>query len=125
LLAQALHAQGRDSEAVAVSDVTPAEDDVSAHVHLSAARAGALASVGRLEEAELLAREAVERARTTDFLVMRGDAVGELAGILQRTGRAAAAGELLEEALDLYRQKQHRVAIDRIERAITSLVPRT
>jgi tetratricopeptide (TPR) repeat protein len=125
LLAQALHAQGRDSEAVAVSDVTPAEDDVSAHVHLSAARAGALASVGRLEEAELLAREAVERARTTDFLVMRGDAVGELAGILQRTGRAAAAGELLEEALELYRQKQHRVAIDRIERAITSLVPRT
>jgi predicted ATPase/DNA-binding SARP family transcriptional activator len=124
LLAQALHAQGRNGEAVAVSDVTPADDDVSAHVHLSAARAGALASVGRLEEAELLAREAVERARTTDFLVMRGDAVGELAGILRRTGRAAAAGDLLEEALELYRQKQHRVAIARTERVITSLVPR-
>jgi predicted ATPase/DNA-binding SARP family transcriptional activator len=125
LLAQALHAQGRHGEAVAVSDVTPAEDDVSAHVHLSAARAGALASVGRLEEAELLARDAVERARTTDFLVMRGDAVSELADILRRTGRGAAAGGLLEEALELYRRKQHRVAIDRTVKAITSLVPRT
>src|SRR4029077_8867936 len=70
LLAQTLHLQGRDDEAVAISEVTPAEDDVSAHVHLFAARARALAAVGRGAEAELLAQDAVERARKTDFLVM-------------------------------------------------------
>ena len=122
LLAQALHVQGRDEEAVAVSDVTPADDDVSAHVHLSGARARALASVGRLEEAERLARAAVERAAQTDFLTMWGDAVTDLASVLRRSGRIDEARRLLGEALELYGQKQHLVSIGRTEDLLRVLV---
>jgi Flp pilus assembly protein TadD len=122
LLAHSLHVQGRDREAVAVSDVTPAEDDVSAHVHLSGARARALASVGRLDEAELLARAAVERAEATDFLAMWGDALSDLASVLRRANRVAEARSLLTAALELYRQKQHLVAIDRTEDLLRVLV---
>jgi DNA-binding SARP family transcriptional activator len=122
LLAQALHVQGRDEEAVLVSDVTPAEDDVSAHVHLSGARARALASVGRLEEAERLARAAVARAEQTDFLAMWGDALSDLASVLRQSNRAAEARRRLGEALELYRQKQHLVAIRRTEDLLKILV---
>jgi predicted ATPase/DNA-binding SARP family transcriptional activator len=122
LLAQALHAQGRDEEAAAVSDVTPAEDDVSAHVHLLTARARALAAVGRQEEAEVLAQRAVERARKTDFLVMHGDALSALAEVVQRNGNAAEAKALLEEALQLYRAKEHLVSTKRCQNFLTKLV---
>jgi DNA-binding SARP family transcriptional activator len=122
LLAQALHVQGRNDEAVAVSDLTPAEDDVSARVHLFGARARALASVGRLDEAERLARDAVQRARTTDFLVMSGDADSDLAAVLLVAGRVDEARGLLEEALEAYRQKQHLVAIDRTGNLLETLV---
>ncbi|NUR78032.1 MAG: hypothetical protein HOQ28_17305, partial [Thermoleophilia bacterium] len=121
LLAQALHAQGRDEEAVEVSDVTPAEDDVSAHVHLFTARARALAAVGRREEAELLAQNAVERARKTDFLVMHGDALSALAEALLGNGNAAEARAVYAEALELYRAKQHLVSIARTENLLANL----
>jgi len=124
LLAQALHLQGRDDEAVVVSDVTPAEDDVSAYVYLCAARAPALAAVGRGDEAELLARDAVERARKTDFLAMRGDALSALAEVLHGRGRTAEAERLLVQALDLYRAKQHLVATRRTEDLLEALVGR-
>jgi Flp pilus assembly protein TadD len=122
LLAQALHLQGRDDEAVMVSDLTPAEDDVSAHVHLSGARARALASVGRLPEAESLGREAVARAETTDFLAMWGDALSDLASVLRQADRVDEARSLLGEALELYTQKQHLVAIRRTEDLLRVLV---
>jgi predicted ATPase/DNA-binding SARP family transcriptional activator len=124
LLAQALHVQGRDDEAVAVSDLTPAEDDVSARVHLFGARARALAAVGRLDEAERLARDAVERARTTDFLVMAGDALCDLAAVLLVAGQIDETRSLLEEALQAYTQKQHLVAIDRTGNLLKTLVTR-
>jgi class 3 adenylate cyclase/tetratricopeptide (TPR) repeat protein len=122
LLAQALHAQGRDEEAVAVSDVTPADDDVSAHVHLSAIHARALAATGRFEEAEQIGLRAVERARSTDFLVMRGDAMRDLADVLLRRGRPDDARRLLEQALRLYRRKQHEVAVRKTKESLTTLV---
>jgi predicted ATPase/DNA-binding SARP family transcriptional activator len=121
LLAQALHLQGRHEEAVAVSDITAAEDDVSAHVHLSGARARALASVGRLDEAEELARLAVDRARQTDFLVMWADALCDLAEVIRQRGGTAPARGLLEEARDLYRRKQHLVATRRTEDLLAAL----
>jgi predicted ATPase/class 3 adenylate cyclase len=122
LLAQALHVQGRDDEAVAVSDLTPAEDDVSAAVHLFGARARALAAVGRLDEAERLARDAVRRAQTTDFLVMAGDASSDLAAVLLLAGRVDEARNLLEAALQAYKQKRHLVAIDRTGNLLGTLV---
>jgi predicted ATPase/DNA-binding SARP family transcriptional activator len=122
LLARALRVQGRNDEAVAVSDLIPAEDDVSARVHLFGARARALASVGRLDEAERLARDAVQQARTTDFLGMAGDAYCDLAAVLRVAGRGDEARSLLEEALQAYKQKRHLVAIDRTENLLETLV---
>jgi DNA-binding SARP family transcriptional activator/tetratricopeptide (TPR) repeat protein len=122
LLAQALHAQGRDEEAAAVSDVSLQEDDVSAHVHLFTARARALAAIGRREEAERLAENAVELARKTDFLVMHGEALTALAEVLRENGSPAEARALLNEALELFRAKQHLVSSKRTEDLLTKLV---
>ena len=113
LLAQALHAQGRDEEAVAVTDGAPAEDDVSAQVHLFSARAKALGHVGRLAEAERLARDAVALAETTDFLVMWGDALSDLAEVLCVAGRPDEAAPPLQDALRLYERKGSVVAAAR------------
>jgi tetratricopeptide (TPR) repeat protein len=121
LLAQALHAQGRDSEAVAVTELTPAAADVSAQVHLRAARANALARVGRVEEAVELGRDAVARARETDFLVMCADALYDLADVLQHAGRAAEARSLLDEAAALYETKGNTVSMHRARGVITVL----
>ena len=122
LLAQALHRQGRDEEAAEVSDLTPQEDDVSAHVHLFTARARALAAIGRREEAERLAQNAVERARKTDFLAMHGDALTALAQVLEGNGSRGEARVLLREALELFQAKQHLVSIRRTEVLLTKLV---
>ena len=47
-------------------------------------QARVLARRGQLDDAEALAREAVSLAEQTDFLVYRGDALVDLAYILQR-----------------------------------------
>jgi hypothetical protein len=91
-------------------------------VHLSSARALALASVGRLDEAEQLAVEAVERAWETDFLVMWADALCDLAEVRRLAHGATAATPLLRQALDLYGRKQHSVAIRRTEDLLVALV---
>ena len=121
LLAQALHAQGDDSGAVAVTELVPPEDDVSAQVHLHAARAKALAAVGRLDEAEVLGRDAVARASVTDFLVMCGDALSDLAEVLKRAGRPREAAALAEEALELYLRKGNVVASRKAQDVLASL----
>jgi DNA-binding SARP family transcriptional activator len=123
LLAQALHAQSRDEEALAVTELgelAPATDDVSAQVHLKAARAKVLARVGGIAEAEGLAREAVALARTTDFLVMWGDALADLAEVLRHAGRPGEAVPLLEEALQLYERKGNTVSAGRVRELLAT-----
>jgi tetratricopeptide (TPR) repeat protein len=121
LLAQALHAQGDDVEAVAVTEVAAPEDDVSAQVHLRSARAKALAAVGRLDEAEALGRDAVARASTTDFLVMCADALRDLAEVLLRSGRLPEAAALAEEAHGLYTRKGNVVASRKVQETLATL----
>jgi tetratricopeptide (TPR) repeat protein len=121
LLAQALHAQGRDAEAVAVTELTPGTHDVSAQVHLRAVRAKALGRVGRVDEAEELGRDAVARARESDFVVMWGDALCDLADVLEHAGRAAEALPLLDEAVQLYDTKGNIVAAERARHARDAL----
>ena len=70
-----------------------------------AARALALARLGRLEEAETFAREAVGYAEGTEFLDYHADALLVLAEVLRLAGRPEEAASALEEAVALYERK--------------------
>jgi tetratricopeptide (TPR) repeat protein len=108
LLAQALYAQGRDEEGLRFSELSEevaAPEDLSAHVQWRSARAKLLARGGRLEEGEALAREAVALAELTDFLVVHGDALVDLAEVLRLAGRGDEAVPALEDAIRLYDRK--------------------
>jgi Flp pilus assembly protein TadD len=116
-LADALYAQGRDERALALSEVSErstAPDDLSAGVQWRAVRAKLLARQGDSEAAEALAREAVALASETDFLVLHGDALMDLAEVLRTNGRDA--GSVILEALQLYEQKGNVVAAERARR---------
>ena len=120
-LADALYAQGRDDEAFEISEVSKrasAPDDLSAGVQWRAVQAKLLARRGDTPEAEALAREAVALAAETDFLVLRADALMDLAEVLRVTGRDDEATPFVEQALELYEQKGHVVGADRARSAL-------
>jgi Flp pilus assembly protein TadD len=73
-----------------------------------------LARRGRLEGAEELAREAVSLAERTDFLVYRGDALVDLAHILQDAGRTDDAAAAAAGGLQLHEQKGNLVTAAKI-----------
>ncbi|MDX6473737.1 MAG: hypothetical protein QOK22_2553 [Gaiellaceae bacterium] len=113
VLAEAVHAQGRDDEALAWSEVSErgtAPGDLYPQVRWRSARAKALARLDRLGEAEQLAREAVALAEQTDFLDLHGDAQMALAEVLQATGRLSEAADAIGSALELYERKQNLVS---------------
>ncbi|HEY2936378.1 MAG TPA: BTAD domain-containing putative transcriptional regulator, partial [Gaiellaceae bacterium] len=73
LLAQAISAQGRDEEALRFSDISASaapRDAIFSDVQRGAAHAKILARLGKLDSAQVLAREAVARAAQTDLLVV-------------------------------------------------------
>jgi tetratricopeptide (TPR) repeat protein len=107
-LARALHFQERDAEAFALTEAMEAAPPLSDpwnRVRRAGARALALSSVGRVDEAETLAREAAELARGTDFLNLRGDTLVDLAEILTLAGKPENAATALDEAVALYERK--------------------
>jgi tetratricopeptide (TPR) repeat protein len=73
-------------------------------------RARVAAHQGRAEEAESLARAAVELADTTDLISLRGDAKLDLADVLRTLGRREEAERATEEGLALYRSKGNAAA---------------
>ena len=54
-----------------------------------------------------MAREAVEIGERTDALNWQGDALCDLAQVLEAAGRPSEAAEALEQALDRYERKQN------------------
>ncbi len=113
MLAHVVHAQGRYDEAfrfTQVSEEGAPEEDLSANVYWRAARAKVFARRGRLEEAERLARNALELAEATDFLNMHGQALMDLGGVLRLAGRGSEAVTAVREALRLYERKGNAVA---------------
>jgi tetratricopeptide (TPR) repeat protein len=62
---------------------------------------------GRHEEAEGLAREALAIAEGTDALNWQGDALCDLAEVLQRAGREQEAAAILDLALERYNRKRN------------------
>ena len=107
MLAQAVLAQGRADDALRytqLSEETSAEDDFSPQVQWRAARAKVLARLGRPNEAEELAREAVTLAERTDFLILRADALVDLVDVLRGNGRRGGV-DAVREAIELYERK--------------------
>lgn len=93
LLAEAVEAQGRLDEArelARASAAAAAPDDVASHVSWRVAEARALARAGAVDEAQAIAREAVEIADATDFSLLRADAWAAL-------GAYDTAAEILEQ----------------------------
>jgi DNA-binding SARP family transcriptional activator len=123
-LSRALLAQGRTEEARTFSELSErlAEpSDLSSHILWRGVRARILAADGRLDEAEGLARDAVELAAQTDLLNFRADALVDLAAVLDAAGRAADAATVVEEAIRLYEQKGNAVAAESAKAKLDAL----
>jgi tetratricopeptide (TPR) repeat protein len=108
VLAQAVYRQGRYQEAeelTRVSEEAAHLNDVFAHVTWRPVRAKALARRGELEEAEQLADDAIRFAAESDFLNAHGDALVDLAEVLDIAGRSMEGVSALEAAIGLYEQK--------------------
>ena len=108
LLARLARDQGRNDEALELSDVAQkatADDDLESGALWRMVRAPIVARGGRPGEAEAMARDAVALARRTEYPVLQADALVELADVLQIAGRASEASEALGEAISLYEAK--------------------
>jgi tetratricopeptide (TPR) repeat protein len=108
ILARVLCALGRYGEAQEFVDKSRElayADDVFAQTGWRQALALVHADRGELDEAERLAREAVDFAQMTDAPEMQGDAYFDLAEVLAAAEEPAGAIAALNEALDRYERK--------------------
>jgi tetratricopeptide (TPR) repeat protein len=108
LLADALYAQGCYAEAeelTVASEAAAGPDDVEPQVRWRCVRAKVLARRGERDEAETIAREAVDLADETDFLEIRADARVALAEVLALAEQPGESARALAEALELYEAK--------------------
>jgi hypothetical protein len=80
-----------------------------------------LALDGRDEEAESLAREAVDVAAGTDLLNFHAGALIDLAEVLRGAGRIDQAAGAAEEALGLYERKGNFVSAARARAFVEQL----
>jgi ATP/maltotriose-dependent transcriptional regulator MalT len=118
-LAQAVFAQGRPDEAEAFarqSIEASASDDLASRVPATSILARVAAARGDLARAGELARQAVDQAERTDHLVLRGDALMDLAEVLGAAGRTAEAVQALTDAAALFEQKGNVVSARKAER---------
>jgi DNA-binding SARP family transcriptional activator len=126
LLAQAVYAQDRDAEADALCEVsagaTPPEDVATQAIWLGV-RAKLRAKAGEPEQAETLARRAMRLAEPTDLLVVRGDALLDLAEVLRLGGRPAEAEAAARGGLELYERKGNLVSAARARSWLTVSAP--
>jgi tetratricopeptide (TPR) repeat protein len=123
-LAQAVFAQGKDDEArrfCELSEELGASGDVLTQTISRSVRARVLAKDGRFDEAEGLIREAIALIGKTDFLNHRGDALIDLAEILQEAARPEDARKAASQSLRLYEEKGNTVAAGKAEARLAEL----
>jgi predicted ATPase/class 3 adenylate cyclase len=116
LLALGLCAEGRYEEAARfsrASEEAAASDDVVSQMLWRTSRARIRAQQGDLDQAEALAREAVQLGERTDLLNTQADALFDLAEVLALAGRPEEALVALEEAARLYERKGNLPALER------------
>ena len=118
-LAEAVLAQGRDEEALQLTerwraDRLTAPQDADAQAQWRRVRAKVLARRGDIDEGERLGREAVAIAfATADLLDLRAQALADLGEVLRLADRPKESKEALEEAIRLYETKGNLVGADR------------
>jgi DNA-binding SARP family transcriptional activator/tetratricopeptide (TPR) repeat protein len=123
-LAQAVLLQGRNDEALALTELSEeagAPDDLTVQVLWRGPRASVLAQNAELDRAEQLAREAVELAERTDFLNLHADALMGLAEVLHVAGRPT--DETTATALTLYERKGNLISAARVRAAVEAASP--
>jgi class 3 adenylate cyclase/tetratricopeptide (TPR) repeat protein len=124
-LADAVVAQGRDEEALRLTERWRADrltvpEDRDAQSGWRRVRARALARTGELAEAERLGREAVAIASATDGLELQGGALAVLGEVLLRAGRPEESRAALEDALQRYEAKGNVVDAERVRGLISA-----
>ncbi|HSD49682.1 MAG TPA: adenylate/guanylate cyclase domain-containing protein [Actinomycetota bacterium] len=127
-LADALYAQGRDDEALALTEEAERvsiEGDTDAQVHWRRVRAKVLARRGELDAAERLANEAAGMARLSDDLDKRGRALLDLAEVLRLAGRSTEAAAAAREALETFERKGNVVLTEAARRTLRELAAST
>jgi class 3 adenylate cyclase/tetratricopeptide (TPR) repeat protein len=127
-LGETLHAQGRDEEAIRLTEIserTAADDDLTSQILWRGTRAKALARNGGEREAESLAREAVTLAQETDCLLLNADALMSLAEVLFARGATVEAAVRLRAALALYEAKGNVVSAASARTRLESATIRT
>jgi class 3 adenylate cyclase/tetratricopeptide (TPR) repeat protein len=120
LLAEAVLGQGRVEEALELTegvDAMTVPEDVDAQVGWRRVRAKALASLGAIEEAVQLAREAAAIGARTEYYEVHAAAVSALGEVLRRA-QSDEAESVLREALHLHERKGNRVEAARIRQAL-------
>lgn len=120
-LAEALHRQGRDDEALEVtrlSEASAASDDVASQIAWRSTRARIATAQGAPVEGRRLAEEAIERAECTDFVGMHADALVALSVSLGALGADDEAVRALGQALELFERKGDVVSVARVRGAL-------
>jgi class 3 adenylate cyclase/tetratricopeptide (TPR) repeat protein len=102
-----------------------ASDDVATQVLSFTVRGKVLARRGEFEEAELLARKAVEIADATQIFEARGEAHEDLGHVLIMAGKPAEAKAELAKALEVYEAKGAVAKADRARRLYAKLQAET
>ena len=124
LLARVLYEQGRLDEAFACTEQTrelAVEQDVVVQAIWQGVQARILATRGAVEEAERLAQTAAGLADRTDFASFAGDALLDLADVLDQAGKSEAAGAAARQALGRYERKGNDVSAARARAMLDTL----
>jgi tetratricopeptide (TPR) repeat protein len=123
ILAEALYAQGRYTEAedvVRTSEETAGSDDLYSQGLLRGVHAKSRARAGDADAAERLAREAIAVADETDFPFLHGFARACLAEVAQVGGRADDAEAAAREAAEVWERKGYTVGARRVRALVES-----
>jgi class 3 adenylate cyclase/tetratricopeptide (TPR) repeat protein len=116
LLSRIVRDQGRDAEALALSqaaEAATAADDMESQALWRSIRAPIVARAGDAALAEELARSALDMVRKTEAPNLQGDALCELASVLRLNGKAEEARQAIVEAIALYEAKGNVVSTAR------------
>jgi class 3 adenylate cyclase/tetratricopeptide (TPR) repeat protein len=116
LLARTVREQGRDAEALELTrtaEQVAAADDLDSQALWRSVRAPILARAGQLDEAEALARSAVEMTQQSDAPTAQADALLELAAVLRLSGQHEASRDAAAQARELYVAKGDSVSAAR------------